>query len=98
MILSTRGKRLFDIVGAIGGLLFFAPPMAAPATFAGAFRRVSRAWRRSSGRDPHATRCIWTAATSRQNVWLDARLIACSFAINVLGKRRVQQRFRRGRP
>lgn len=27
--MSTQTKRLFDVVGAIGGLIFFAPPMAA---------------------------------------------------------------------
>jgi lipopolysaccharide/colanic/teichoic acid biosynthesis glycosyltransferase len=27
--MSTRTKRLFDVIGAIGGLIFFAPPMAA---------------------------------------------------------------------
>ena len=27
--MSTRTKRLFDVVGAIGGLIVFAPPMAA---------------------------------------------------------------------
>jgi hypothetical protein len=28
---------------------------------------------------------------SRQNLWLDARLVALSFAINALGKRRVRR-------
>jgi lipopolysaccharide/colanic/teichoic acid biosynthesis glycosyltransferase len=27
--MSTRGKRFFDVVGALGGLIFCAPPMAA---------------------------------------------------------------------
>jgi hypothetical protein len=32
---------------------------------------------------------------ARQGVWLDARLIALSFAINALGKQRVRQLIRR---
>jgi lipopolysaccharide/colanic/teichoic acid biosynthesis glycosyltransferase len=186
IVLSTRGKRLFDIVGAVGGLLFFAPPMAAIAvailvldgrpllfrqTRVGRGRRPFTILKFRSMRNGEVTaigrllrssdldelpqlvnvlggelsavgprplteddirRHGWTAPAcdfrwsvppgltglaqvvgtrsarhtlhldrcyiARQNLWLDLRLIAWSFAINLLGKRRVQQRFRRGRP
>jgi hypothetical protein len=92
MASTERLKRLFDLAGAAGGLLAMNPVGSRPLPASEVTRLGSTAPR--SGRLSLGLDRRYAADRSLS---LDARLVAISFAVNALGKKRVRELLCRSR-